>query len=62
VHPGRDLLVARTADEWVATVCELLTDAQRRCELGSAARGYVEQQHHWDRCLRPLVEKMFPAP
>ncbi len=61
VQPGRDLLVARTADEWVTAVCEPLADDRRRGELGTAARGYVEQHHHWDRCLRPFVEKMFPA-
>ena len=59
---GRDLLSPGTADEWVATVCDLLDDPVRRAELGRNGRRYVEEYHHWDACLRPLVELMTLAP
>ncbi len=55
---GRDLLSPTTADEWVRTLTELLGDANRQAELGANARRYVEEHHHWDRCLRPMVERM----
>jgi sugar transferase (PEP-CTERM/EpsH1 system associated) len=58
VRVGRDLLSPTTADEWVGVLCELLGDANRQAELGANARRYVEEHHHWDRCLRPLVERM----
>lgn len=55
---GRDLLSPATADEWVNTLIALLGDAKRQAELGANARKYVEDHHHWDRCLRPMVEGM----
>lgn len=55
---GRDLLRPTTADEWVSTLTALLTDPTRQAELGANARKYVEEHHHWDKCLRPLVAKM----
>jgi sugar transferase (PEP-CTERM/EpsH1 system associated) len=58
---GRDLLSPTTADEWVTTLTELLGDSNRQAELGAAGRRYVEEHHHWDRCLRPMVEAMVPA-
>lgn len=57
---GRDLLSPVTADEWVTTLTELLGDVTRQAELGANARKYVEEHHHWDRCLRPMVARMFP--
>jgi sugar transferase (PEP-CTERM/EpsH1 system associated) len=58
VEVGRDLLSPTTADEWVSTLNGLLGDATRQAELGANARKYVEEHHHWDRCLRPMVERM----
>lgn len=58
VELGRDVLSATSADEWVSTLIELLGDANRQAELGASGRKYVEEHHHWDRCLRPLVERM----
>jgi sugar transferase (PEP-CTERM/EpsH1 system associated) len=55
---GRDVLSPATADEWVSTLNGLLGDAKRQAELGANARRYVEEHHHWDRCLRPMVERM----
>jgi sugar transferase (PEP-CTERM/EpsH1 system associated) len=58
VQIGRDVLSPATADEWVSTLVALLGDANRQTELGANGRRYVEEHHHWDKCLRPLVEKM----
>ena len=58
VEIGRDVLSATTADEWVSTLNELLGDANRQAELGANGRKYVEEHHHWDKCLRPMVAKM----
>ena len=59
--PGEHLLAPTTEEEWVSTVCGLLTDADRRRKLGLAARRFVEVHHHWDHCLRPLVDAIIPA-
>jgi sugar transferase (PEP-CTERM/EpsH1 system associated) len=57
-EPGRDLLVARTPQEWVDAVSMLLSDAGRRKELGQSGRRFVEKHHHWDTCLAPLIDKI----
>ena len=54
--PGRDLVCANTPGEWAAAVAGLLGDPARRRELGANARRFVEDRHHWDRCLRPLLD------
>ncbi len=58
VELGRDVLCATTADEWVRTLVDLLGDPARQAELGANGRKYVEEHHHWDKCLRPMVKKM----
>ncbi|QEL17214.1 TIGR03087 family PEP-CTERM/XrtA system glycosyltransferase [Limnoglobus roseus] len=60
-EPGRHLLKATTPDEWAAAVLALLGDAAHREQLGRAGRTFVEEHHHWDRCLQPLVEKIAAA-
>ena len=60
-EPGVHLLSAATADEWVDAVCGLLDDRVRRRELGTAGRRFVEDNHHWDSCLAPLVDAVLPA-
>lgn len=62
VEPGVHLLRAETADEWVDAVCGLLADPGRRRELGTAGRRYVEHHHHWDTCLKPLVDAVLHQP
>ena len=59
---GVHLLSASTPQEWVDSVCGLLSDPVRRRQLGVAARQYVERHHHWERCLHPLVAAIFPTP
>jgi sugar transferase (PEP-CTERM/EpsH1 system associated) len=60
VNNGEHLLSPNTPDEWVEAVGALLNDEDRRKQLGAAAREYVEEHHHWDRCLRPLLDAMEP--
>jgi sugar transferase (PEP-CTERM/EpsH1 system associated) len=59
---GTHVLAAATPREWVAAVCGLLADPHERHRLGAAARQYVERHHHWERCLQPLLEAIFPPP
>jgi polysaccharide biosynthesis protein PslH len=59
---GVHLLSASTPQEWVDAVCGLLADPSRRRQIGVAARQYVEQHHHWERCLQPLLDAIFPLP
>ncbi|HVS36736.1 MAG TPA: TIGR03087 family PEP-CTERM/XrtA system glycosyltransferase [Gemmataceae bacterium] len=47
-------LCARTAEEWMETVGRLLDDPAERRRLGAEGRRYVETNHNWDECLRPL--------
>jgi polysaccharide biosynthesis protein PslH len=58
-EPGTHLLSATTPDEWVDAVRGLFADPARCAELGAAARRFVEQNHHWDTCLEPLMSKVF---
>jgi sugar transferase (PEP-CTERM/EpsH1 system associated) len=53
-EPGVHLLAAASAAEWVATVVRLLDDEPLRRRLGVAGRRFVEEHHHWDRCLEPF--------
>ena len=61
VEPGKHLLVARTTEEWVNAVSQLLESPERRQELGVAGREFVEEHHHWDKCLRPILDKICPV-
>ena len=54
--PGRDLLCANSPAEWADAVAGLLGDPARRRELGASARRFVEAHHHWDSCLKPLLD------
>lgn len=63
--PGTHLLLAKSPTEWADAVDELFASPDRRCELGDAGRRFVEERHHWDRCLQPLLDNMLepvPAP
>ncbi|MCL7455117.1 MAG: glycosyltransferase, partial [Anaerolineae bacterium] len=45
--PGRDLLVGDEAQAFAAQVLRLLTDEQRREELGRAGRAFVRSNYSW---------------
>jgi sugar transferase (PEP-CTERM/EpsH1 system associated) len=57
--PGTHVLSASDPGEWTNSVCALLADPPRRAQLGAAAREFVEQHHHWERCLQPLLDAIF---
>lgn len=54
VQPDEHLLSASSREEWTQAVLGLLEDEARCRQLGSAGREYVEEHHHWDRCLEPI--------
>ncbi len=56
---GRHLLMASTATEWIEAIGNLFSDTGRRYELGAAGRNYVEMNHHWEKCLEPLLQKIY---
>jgi sugar transferase (PEP-CTERM/EpsH1 system associated) len=55
---GRHVLMASTAAEWIAAIESLFGDDRRCRDLGEAGRQYVEEHHHWENCLQPLVKKI----
>jgi polysaccharide biosynthesis protein PslH len=57
-EPGQDLLQANSPQEWADAVVELLNNPERCQELGRNARAFVEEHHHWDKCLTPLIDRM----
>jgi sugar transferase (PEP-CTERM/EpsH1 system associated) len=54
-EPGVHLLAASSPAQWVEAVTRLLDDEPLRRRLGAAGRHYVEEHHHWDRCLEPFA-------
>jgi len=59
-EPGTHLLRAETVEEWKGSVVSLFRERDRQLELGRAGRAYVEERHHWDRCLSPLLDRVVP--
>ena len=63
VRPGKHCLRASSAAQWIKNTTRLLRDENHRRRLGKAGRNYVEEHHHWDRCLEPLGELLgLPKP
>jgi glycosyltransferase involved in cell wall biosynthesis len=56
ITPGRDVVIADTADEFADAVRALLADRARAARLGRAARALVEARYAWERCLAPIEE------
>jgi polysaccharide biosynthesis protein PslH len=55
---GTHLLKAQSVEEWVEQIDALLKDPERRQQLGEGGLNYVRTHHHWDRCLRPLLDRI----
>ncbi len=53
--PGRDMLVAATAEEFARETLQLMDDAQLRSTLSQNGRHYVEEQHDWSAIAKRLV-------
>jgi glycosyltransferase involved in cell wall biosynthesis len=56
VRSGRELLVARDANELATSVLALLRDPQLRSKLGREGRLLVERQHEWRSVARDLTQ------
>ena len=54
-EPGRDLLLAESAEEQARAVRHLLSDPTRAAAVGAAARRRMEQAYSWDARLAPLA-------
>jgi len=53
-QPGVHLLSASSPQEWIEAILRLKRNPALRQQLGRAGRRYVEENHHWDRCLEPF--------
>ncbi len=52
---GRDAVRVDTPEQWQSAVIGLLTNAERRAELGRAARICAENRYSWTARMAPLV-------
>ncbi len=59
--PGRDLMQATTPEDWIDAITQLLNDESRRLELGANGRRFVEENHDWATCLKPLIDGVLTA-
>jgi polysaccharide biosynthesis protein PslH len=55
---GVHLQVAATADQWVASIVQLLGDPVSRRRLGEAARARVKSHYRWETRLQPFEALM----
>src|SRR5205807_7744768 len=55
-QPGRDLLVAASAQDFADATLRLMDDADLRVSLSQHGRTYVEQQHNWHTVTSRLVD------
>ena len=55
-EPGRDLLVATSAQDFAGATLRLMDDADLRMSLSQHGRTYVEQQHNWHTVTSRLVD------
>jgi sugar transferase (PEP-CTERM/EpsH1 system associated) len=60
IEPGRELLQARSADEF-ADAIRNLPQAAQRAAIGAAARARVQRDHSWGAALAPLGRLFEPA-
>lgn len=54
VTPGKNILIADSAEAFADKVCQLLEDDILRCALIDNARLLVTKQYDWRTCVRPL--------
>jgi glycosyltransferase involved in cell wall biosynthesis len=56
--PGRHALVADTAPDFAARVCELLEHPERRRELGAAGRALIREHYAWPAAVDALLRAL----
>jgi sugar transferase (PEP-CTERM/EpsH1 system associated) len=54
--PGQDLCTAEKPDEFANSILALLSDPERRKQLGKAGREYVESHHRWFSIVEKLEQ------
>jgi sugar transferase (PEP-CTERM/EpsH1 system associated) len=54
LEPGKHVLLAETAEQWVHAVTRLCQDRATAAKLGSIGREFVESAHDWSTCLNSL--------
>ncbi len=59
VQPGKEVVIAGTAQTFARSTLELLSDPQRRRALGSAARETAATLYAWD-VLLPTLDRVYP--
>jgi sugar transferase (PEP-CTERM/EpsH1 system associated) len=62
LEPGRHVLQAQSADQWVSAISRICGDRAAAAKLGAAGRCFVESAHSWTACLRLLDDVLFDAP
>ncbi len=60
-EPGRDLIVADSAEAFAAAIRDLLEDRDRSARLGADARALVTAHYRWEARLAPLADLLFPS-
>jgi sugar transferase (PEP-CTERM/EpsH1 system associated) len=55
-EPGRDLVVAESAEEQAVAISGLLADPAHAASIGAAARRRMEEAYRWEAQLAPLAE------
>jgi glycosyltransferase involved in cell wall biosynthesis len=60
-RPGRDLLVAESAEAQADAITGLIADRASGLALGQAARRRVLEAYRWDSKLAPLTELLDPS-
>ena len=56
VTPGKELLVADSADEFAASALRLIEDRTLQKNIGAAGLQYVKANHSWKESARKMVE------
>ncbi len=60
VRQGREMLLARPAEDFAGATLSLLSNPQRRASLGQAARKRASENYAWEKLL-PTLDKIYPS-
>lgn len=61
IEDGRDLLIANTADEFVAKISALLSSPEQQLRLGRNGRDVVQKLYGWDAAAEKLEQAWITA-
>ncbi|MBM0106168.1 glycosyltransferase [Steroidobacter sp. S1-65] len=57
-HPGRDILLADTPEQYAAQFSKLWNDQTLASQIGRAGFDYARENHSWPAKLAPLIERI----